>query len=155
MVIVGFFSDAVVNDDPSTTNRFFTSCIWLNLLSADFFGSSPMTLPTLLETYVRTGKVRYVLHDFPLDSLHPMAPAIATAAACVAEQGAARFWQMHDALFQAQQQLSGSPEPGAVLAATARTIGADVPAYQECMSKAGPFVMRVARPDPDPSIGIV
>ena len=40
--MVGFFSEAVVNDDPSTTNRFCTSRIGLNLFRADSFGSSPM-----------------------------------------------------------------------------------------------------------------
>ena len=35
MVSVGFFSVAVGNAEPSTTKRFFTSCIWLNAFSAD------------------------------------------------------------------------------------------------------------------------
>ena len=42
MVRVGFFSEAFGNDEPSTTNTFLTSCIWLNLFRADRFGSSPM-----------------------------------------------------------------------------------------------------------------
>src|SRR5206468_12388659 len=61
---------------------------------------------SLLEKYVRTGQVKFVVDDFPLASLHPTAPRGATATLCVAEQGAIRFWQMHDALFQAQQQWS-------------------------------------------------
>jgi len=62
------------------------------------------TLPALLEKHIHMGQVQFVLHDLPLASLHPTAPRGATAAMCVAEQGATRFWQMHDALFQAQQE---------------------------------------------------
>jgi protein-disulfide isomerase len=92
------------------------------------------TLPALLEKYVRTGHVKFVVHDFPLASLHPTAPRGATATLCVAEQGATRFWQMHDALFQAQQQWSRLPDPTAFLAAAARKVGADMPAYEQCMA---------------------
>ena len=92
------------------------------------------TMPTLLEKYVRTGQVKYVLQDFPLVSLHPTAPKVATATACVAEQGAARFWAMHDALFQAQQPLSRLPDPTALLAAAAGKVGAEMTAYDRCMA---------------------
>src|SRR6266699_1068501 len=68
------------------------------------------TMPTLLEHYGRTGQVQLVFHDFPLASLHPTAPKGATAATCVAEQGATQFWQMHDALFQGQQQWNQLPD---------------------------------------------
>ena len=92
------------------------------------------TLPALLEKYVRTGQVKFVVHDFPLASLHPTAPRGATAALCVAEQGATRFWQMHDALLQAQQQWNRLPDPTAFLAAAARKVGADMTAYERCMA---------------------
>ena len=62
------------------------------------------TLPVLLEKYVRTGKVKLVIEDLPLATLHPTAPRAATAALCVAEQGAARYWHMHDILFAEQPQ---------------------------------------------------
>jgi protein-disulfide isomerase len=92
------------------------------------------TLPALLEKYVRTGQVKFVVHDFPLASLHPTAPRGATAVLCVAEQGATRFWQMHDALFATQQQWSRLPDPTAFLGAAARKVGADVAAYERCMA---------------------
>jgi protein-disulfide isomerase len=92
------------------------------------------TMPALLEKYVRTGQVKFVVHDFPLASLHPTAPRGATATSCVAEQGATRFWQMHDALFQAQQQWSRLPDPTEFLASAARKVGADMPAYEQCMA---------------------
>jgi protein-disulfide isomerase len=92
------------------------------------------TLPVLLEKYVRTGQVKFVVHDFPLASLHPTAPRAATATVCVAEQGATRFWQMHDALFETQQQWSRLPDLTAFLAAVARKVGADMTAYERCMA---------------------
>jgi protein-disulfide isomerase len=92
------------------------------------------TTPALLEKYVRTGQVKFVVQDFPLVSLHPTSPRGATATLCMAEQGANRFWQMHDALFQAQQQWSRLPDPTAFLAEAARKVGADMPAYERCMT---------------------
>ena len=38
MVRVGFFSEAVVKAEPSTTNTFFTSCIWQKPVEAERFG---------------------------------------------------------------------------------------------------------------------
>jgi protein-disulfide isomerase len=92
------------------------------------------TLPTLIEKYVRTGQVKYIVRDLPLASLHPTAARGATAALCAGEQGATRFWQMHDALFQAQQQWAALPDPTAFLAGAARKAGADMTAYEKCMS---------------------
>jgi protein-disulfide isomerase len=92
------------------------------------------TLPTLIEKYIRTGQVKYIVRDLPLASLHPTASRGASATLCVAEQGATRFWQMHDALFQAQQQWSSLPDPTGFLAGIARKVGADVGAYEKCMA---------------------
>jgi protein-disulfide isomerase len=91
------------------------------------------TWPALLERYVRPGQVKLVLRDLPLVSLHPTAPKGATAALCVGEQGATRFWQMHDALFRAQQQWNRLPDPSAFLATIARKVGTDMTAYERCV----------------------
>jgi protein-disulfide isomerase len=92
------------------------------------------TLPTLLEKYGRTGQVKFVVRDFPIASLHPTAPRGAAAARCAAEQGAAPFWRMYDALFRAQPQWSRLPDPTAFLAKTAREAGADMTAYDACVA---------------------
>jgi protein-disulfide isomerase len=92
------------------------------------------TLPVLLEKYGRTGQVKFVMHDFPLAALHPTAPRGHAAARCVAEQGAARLWQMHEALFQAQPEWNRLPHSTAFLAKTARDAGADMTAYERCMA---------------------
>lgn len=69
------------------------------------------TEPALNESFVRTNKLRVVFRDFPLVELHPNAPAAHYAAQCVAQQGAALFWAMHDALFRSQQEWSRLPDP--------------------------------------------
>lgn len=92
------------------------------------------SLPTLLEKYARSGQVKFVADDFPLDSLHPTAPQGAAAAACVAEQGAARFWQMHDALFKGQQEWSRLPDPATFLADAAKKTGVNVKIYNQCIA---------------------
>jgi len=92
------------------------------------------TLPALVERYGRTGQVQFVFHDFPLASLHPTAPRGAADTQCVAEQGAPRFWSMHDALYQAQPQWNRLPDPSAFLAQLARGVGTDMPAYEQCLA---------------------
>lgn len=92
------------------------------------------TFPALMEKYVRSGQVRFVVQDFPLASLHPTAPQGAFAAQCVAEQGASKFWQMHDALLGNQQQWARLPDPNSFLSLTARKTGADMKQYEACIS---------------------
>jgi protein-disulfide isomerase len=92
------------------------------------------TFPQLVERYVRKGHLKYVFRDLPLASLHPTAPQGPAAAICVAEQGAALFWAMHDALFRAQSQWSRLPDPGNFLADLVEKVGADRQAYEQCLA---------------------
>lgn len=59
------------------------------------------TLPRLLAEMVESGRVHYIIKDFPLESIHPQATAGSIAARCAGEQDA--YWEMHDALFAEQQ----------------------------------------------------
>jgi len=92
------------------------------------------TYPLLLDEYVASGQVRLVFHDFPIPSLHPTAPIGHQAALCVAEQGPALFWAMHDALFARQSEWNRLPDPTEFAGALAEEIGADPVAYAECMA---------------------
>jgi len=58
----------------------------------------------LITDYVKTGKVKFVYKDFPLDSIHPQARPAAEAARCAGEQG--KFWEYHDYIFNNQARLS-------------------------------------------------
>ena len=82
------------------------------------------TVPSLMDQYIRTGKVQWVFRDDPIASLHPTSAQGHRAALCVAEQGAALFWKMHDQLFATQSQWNQLPDPGAYLTQVAQTIGA-------------------------------
>ena len=62
------------------------------------------TLPRMITEMIDSGRVRYVVKDFPLDSIHPEARGAAVAARCAAEQDA--YWPMHDALFTRQAEWS-------------------------------------------------
>ncbi|MCX6045330.1 MAG: thioredoxin domain-containing protein [Chloroflexi bacterium] len=91
------------------------------------------TEPVIDESYVRSGKVRVVFRDFPIVQLHPNAPAAANAANCVADQGAAKFWAMHDQLFQTQGEWSNLPDPNAYFAQLVEKAGADQASYDQCV----------------------
>jgi diadenylate cyclase len=60
--------------------------------------------PVLKELQERVGEqVRFVFRHFPLDSVHPRARRAAQAAEAAASQG--HFWEMHDLLYESQDQL--------------------------------------------------
>ncbi len=75
--------------------------------------------------YIRTGKIRYVLRDFPL-SMHKNALEAANAAECASEQG--RFWEMHDKLFDNQKNLDISS-----LKSYAGNLGLDTRLFNDCI----------------------
>ncbi len=84
------------------------------------------TMPRLLEEYVKTGKVRYVFRNFPLEQLHPSAEKAAEASACAGDQG--KFWEAHDRFFKNQQALDGNQMQG-----HAAALGLDVATFKQCM----------------------
>ena len=63
--------------------------------SADYAGR---TFPLVLEEYVKTGKIRYVALNFPIEKLHPNATKAAEMGVCAAEQG--KSWEARDRLLQ-------------------------------------------------------
>lgn len=91
------------------------------------------TKPLLIDEYVASGAVNFVFRDFPIEDLHPNAPAGHAAGLCVAEQGAALFWDYHDELFANQDSWESLPEPGTYLETAAEQVGADVDAFKTCV----------------------
>ena len=91
------------------------------------------TFPAMLTEMIDTGRVRYVIKDFPLDNIHPQARAAAVAARCAGEQDA--YWPMHDALFAQQGEWSGQDALlNDILAATAAELGLDGDAFAACLA---------------------
>jgi protein-disulfide isomerase len=64
------------------------------------------TFSEIRKKYIDTGKVRFVVRDFPLAEMHPDAMQAAEAAHCAGDQG--QFWPMHDALFSDSNKLGKS-----------------------------------------------
>jgi len=91
----------------------------------------------------RPGIVRWVWKELPLRAIHPRAVPDATAAECAYSQGL--FWEMHDLLFANQAAQSDSD-----LVAYAQQIGADMPAWQACLSSDVPK-QRIAADETDAS----
>jgi len=75
---------------------------------------------------VQTGKLRYVVRDLPLESIHKGAFKAAEATRCALEQG--KYWEMHGRLFARQQELGREH-----LAKHAQALGLEVAAFERCV----------------------
>lgn len=85
------------------------------------------TYPPVVAEYVKTGKLRYVIHNYPLTQLHSNAFRAAEAARCAQDQG--KFWEMHDRLFGDQKALDDKG-----LEASAKALGLDTQQFDQCLS---------------------
>ena len=88
------------------------------------------TLPKLEEQYIKTGKVKLVYKDFPLNSIHPQAQKAAEAAECADDQG--KFWEYHDVLFERQREW-GSTQGTEKFKEYAQELGLDAEQFAECL----------------------
>jgi protein-disulfide isomerase len=68
-------------------------------------------------------RLRFAFRNFPLNEIHPNAEAAAEAAEFSATQG--RFWEMHDAIFENQENLSAT-----LLLEIAEALGLSAPDLQ-------------------------
>lgn len=59
----------------------------------------------IIKNYIDQGKVKYVLREFPLKSIHHNAEKLAQAALCAGDQG--KYWEMHDRFFKGAKK----PDP--------------------------------------------
>jgi protein-disulfide isomerase len=84
-----------------------------------------------LSEYIQTGQIRYEFRHFPLYSIHPQADLAAQAAECAGEQGS--FWEMHDALFDAQQDWAGAATAGDTFKALAGNLDLDQAQFDACL----------------------
>lgn len=94
------------------------------------------TYPQLKQNFVEEGVLRYVFMDFPLRN-HPLAPKAAEAASCAGDQG--MYWEMHDRLFEKQQELGEDLLPG-----HADSLGLDVAVFSTCLDS-GKYAARMEK----------
>ncbi len=91
-----------------------------------------VTVQDVKARLVKTGQVRWVFRDFPLDG-HANSRSAHHAGACAGEQGL--FPQMHDQLFDHQREWSVANPPERLFRGYAEAAGADVAQYDVCMDE--------------------
>lgn len=96
-----------------------------------------LIFPAIDENYVKTGKVKFVIRDFPLDKYKESVPA-AMAAECANEQG--KFREMHDAIFNGQSEWAGNAKVGDVLKGYAKKLGLDTKLFGTCFDEGKYFL---------------
>lgn len=83
-------------------------------------------MPELIKSYVDSGKVRFIMREYPIPNLHPRATAASEAALCARDQG--QYWGMHDLLFADQRAMADQNFKD-----HAASMGLDVEAFSACL----------------------
>ncbi|MDT8306258.1 MAG: thioredoxin domain-containing protein, partial [Anaerolineae bacterium] len=86
----------------------------------------------IIADYVDTGQVYYVIKDFPIRQIHPLALDAAQTARCAGEQDA--YLAMHDLLFAEQGTWSSAADGLAAFSALAEELGLDTDAFSACLT---------------------
>jgi protein-disulfide isomerase len=86
----------------------------------------------LMRDYAAKGKIRLAFLNMPL-SMHQNAMPAAEAAMCASVQD--KFWPMHEALFENQQQWEGLQNPVPMFESLAGKAGVNAARWSECMTK--------------------
>ena len=94
-------------------------------------------MPQIEKEYIATGKLKYVVRDFPLEAIHKDAFKAAEAAHCAGDQG--QYWEMHTRLFANQRALGPKDLPQ-----HAQAQGLDVPKFQQCLDS-GKYAARIRK----------
>lgn len=84
-------------------------------------------MPALIEEYVDTGKLKFVMRENPIPSLHRNAMNASLAALCANDQG--KYWEMHNMMFENQRTLDV-----ANLRDFAGKIGTNVDEFNACLN---------------------
>lgn len=85
--------------------------------------------PELRDKYVRTGLVKWVALQYPLQ-MHENAYRAAVASECASDQG--KFWEYHNVLFENQSRLTQND----LIQYASRVPGIKVEAFTNCLSRA-------------------
>jgi protein-disulfide isomerase len=88
------------------------------------------TFPEIEREYIKTGRLKYVFRDFPIETIHPGVSKAHEAAHCAGDQ--AKYWEMHDRLLanpKAQQVTD--------LVDHAKALALEMPSFEQCLSTGG------------------
>ncbi|MGH7717424.1 MAG: DsbA family protein [Gemmatimonadaceae bacterium] len=89
------------------------------------------TYPQVKREFVNTGKVRFAYINLPLQTHRHAWPA-AEAAMCAGAQG--KFWEMHDAIFDAQLRWAPLDNAAVTFDSLAAGVGVDMAQFRECVT---------------------
>ena len=89
----------------------------------------------MVNDFVKTGKVRYISRNFPLEQAHPLARKAAEAVLCANDQG--KYWELHDRFFSDQKTIGVEG-----LEDHASAITADHAALKQCV-ESGKYAAKV------------
>lgn len=92
--------------------------------------------PRLMADFVETGKLRYVVRDYPLVTTHKAASKLAEVALCAGDQD--KYWEMREQLFRNQKALQSND-----LMALVRQVGVNEGQLQECLDS-GRYTQKVS-----------
>lgn len=88
------------------------------------------TYPQIKKNYIDTGKVRWILREFPLD---PLAAAVFMLARCIADGSPEKYYNMVNILFH-QQDTWAREKPLPPLMAIAKQAGMSEDKFKACLS---------------------
>jgi len=83
-------------------------------------------MPTLVKDYIDTGKLKFVMREMPIPSLHRNAMNASLAALCAGDQD--KYWEMHNVMFEKQRELDADN-----LKTMAGNIGLESASFNECL----------------------
>lgn len=96
-----------------------------------YCGSAHPIIDQVLAEY--EGKVQFTFKHFPLLSIHKNALPAALATEAAGEQG--KFWEMHNVIFERQQDWSNEPSSDKKFEEYAKELGLDVEKFKEDVKK--------------------
>lgn len=97
------------------------------------------TLPRLKKTYIDTGKVKFIMRDFPFDQVALRAHMMARCS------GKDRFFGMVEVLYRSQESWSRAQNPMAALAGVGRMSGLSQADFDACVKNKELFDFIVRR----------
>lgn len=92
------------------------------------------TFPQIDNNYIKTGKVKYYIRDFPITQIHDNAHNGAVAARCAGEHG--KYWEMHKLLFENQNDWESLSKQDLAqkFASYVSSLGASESAFSSCFA---------------------
>jgi protein-disulfide isomerase len=92
--------------------------------------STHTSIKQLIKDY--EGKITFYFRNFPLTNLHKNAQASSQAAEAAGAQG--KFWEMHDKLYEAQDEWSNLSDPTDKFVSYATGFGLDIEKFKKALA---------------------